>query len=71
VEGDVGYYESWTRDFPAFALGDRLWVTRHGGGEEPPRAAAVVRLLAEDEGQGVFGTGRHPATQIAARLLEE
>ncbi len=69
--GDVGYHESWTKDFPAFYLGDRLWVTRHGGGEEPPRPAAVVRLLADDQGEGVFGTGRHPATEIAARLLEE
>jgi ribosomal protein L11 methyltransferase len=71
LEGDVGYYENWTKDFPAFYLGDRLWVTRHGGGEEPSRPAAVVRLLADDQDEGVFGTGRHPATEIAARLLEE
>ena len=71
LEGDVGYHESWTADFPAFRLRDRLWVTRPRTDEPPTEDAVVVRLLADNEDRGVFGTGRHQATQITARLLEE
>ena len=63
------FSESWSDNFPPFSLG-RLCVAPHHTPEHPEGDVEVIRLVTEHCIKGVFGTGHHPTTVLAAQLLE-
>lgn len=71
LEGDVGFHESWTDEFPVVELTERLRVVPHSAGRSARDGEVVVRMIAEAAERGVFGTGRHPTTRLVARLVEK
>ena len=68
----VAYHETWNVAI-LIRAGRTLVIKPAGKAYEASDAERVVELPAggDGSGQGVFGTGRHPATQIALVLLEE
>ena len=67
----VAYHEAWD-DATPLRVGRTMVIKPAGKAHETLHADRVVELPAGDgSGRGVFGTGRHPATQLALVLLEE
>ena len=67
----VTYHEAWDDAAPV-RVGRTMVIKPAGRAHETLHADRVVELPAgEGSGRGVFGTGRHPATQLALVLLEE
>ena len=67
----VTYREAWG-DATPLRVGRTMVVKPAGTAHEASDADRVVELPAGNgPGRGVFGTGRHPATQLALVLLEE
>ena len=67
----VAYHETWD-DAAPLRVGRTIVVKPAGQAHEASGADLIVELPAGDgSGRGVFGTGRHPATQLALVLLEE
>ena len=68
----VRYSEDWSSP-AAVSLGSQIFVVRAAGNgpdaSTTARDGIVIRLPAAVE--GVFGTGRHPATRLAAQLLRD
>ena len=66
----VSYHETWDDAAPV-RVGRTLVVKPAGKAYEASRGDRIVELPAGDgSGRGVFGTGRHPATQLSLILLE-
>lgn len=73
VPDDVAviYRETWD-DLTPLRLGRAVVVKPAGESHEASDADRIIELPAGDGSkQGVFGTGRHPATQLSLILLEE
>ena len=67
----VTYRETWD-DLPPLRVGRAVVVKPAGESHEASDADRIIELPAGDGSkQGVFGTGRHPATQLSLILLEE
>ena len=67
----VTYHETWD-DATPLRVGRAIVIKPAGEPHEASAADLVVELPAGDgSGRGVFGTGRHPATQLSLVLLEE
>ena len=67
----VTYREAWG-DATPLRVGRTIVIRPAGQAHEASDADRVVELPAGDgSGRGVFGTGRHPATQLSLALLEE
>ena len=67
----VTYREAWD-DLSPLRVGRAMVVKPAGEPHEASRADRIIELPAgEGSKQGVFGTGRHPATRLALVLLEE
>jgi ribosomal protein L11 methylase PrmA len=67
----VTYRETWD-DLTPLRLGRAVVVKPAGESHEASDADRIIELPAGDGSkQGVFGTGRHPATQLSLILLEE
>ena len=67
----VTYHETWDDTAP-MRVGRAIVIKPAGKAHETSDADRIVELPAGDgSGRGVFGTGRHPATQLALVLLEE
>ncbi len=68
----VTYHETWD-DATPLRVGRTMVLKPAGQAHEASDADRVVELPAggDGSGQGVFGTGRHPATRLALILLEE
>jgi ribosomal protein L11 methyltransferase len=68
----VAYRETWDDATPV-RVGRTLVIKPAGGSHEASDADRVVELPAGGggSGRGVFGTGRHPTTQLTLVLLEE
>ena len=67
----VTYRETWD-DLTPLRVGRAVVVKPAGGFHEASDADRIIELPAGDGSkQGVFGTGRHPATQLSLILLEE
>ena len=67
----VTYHETWD-DATPLRVGRTMVIKPAGEPYEASDADLVLELPAADgSGRGVFGTGRHPATQLALILLEE
>ena len=65
----VTYHETW--DATPLRVGRTMVVKPAGKAHEASRGERIIVLPAGDgAGRGVFGTGRHPATQLALALLE-
>jgi len=64
----IRYAEDWSA-VETMPLGTRGLVT--SSVHEPHADTLLVRLPDLGDGAAVFGTGRHPATRLAARMLEE
>ena len=66
----VTYHEAWDEATPV-RVGRTMVIKPAGEPHEASDADLVVELPAGDgSGRGVFGTGRHPATQLSLVLLE-
>ena len=66
----VAYHETWD-DAAPMRVGRTMVVKPAGRAYEASRGDRIVELPAGDgSGRGVFGTGRHPATQLSLILLE-
>jgi ribosomal protein L11 methyltransferase len=66
----VTYHETWADAIP-IRVGRTLVVKPAGEAYETSDADRIIELPAGDgSGQGVFGTGRHPTTQLSLILLE-
>ncbi len=65
----VTYRETWD-DATPLRVGRTMVIRPAGQAHEASRGDRVVELPAGGSGRGVFGTGRHPATQLALVLLE-
>ena len=66
----VTYHETWADAIP-IRVGRTLVVKPAGEAYETSDADRIIKLPAGDGSeQGVFGTGRHPATQLSLILLE-
>ncbi|HEV2093264.1 MAG TPA: 50S ribosomal protein L11 methyltransferase [Rubrobacter sp.] len=66
----VTYHETWD-DATPLRVGRTMVVKPAGKAHEASRGERIIVLPAGDgAGRGVFGTGRHPATQLALALLE-
>ncbi len=67
----VTYHETWD-DAAPLRVGRAMVVKPAGKPHEASDADRIIELPAGDgSGRGVFGTGRHPATQLSLILLEE
>ena len=67
----VTYRETWD-DLTPLRVGRAVVVKPAGEAHEATDADRIIELPAGDGSkQGVFGTGRHPATQLSLILLEE
>ena len=67
----VTYRETWN-DLTPLRVGRAVVVKPAGESHEASDADRIIELPAGDGSkQGVFGTGRHPATQLSLILLEE
>ena len=67
----VTYRETWG-DLTPLRVGRAVVVKPAGESHEASDADRIIELPAGDGSkQGVFGTGRHPATQLSLILLEE
>src|ERR687894_610476 len=67
----VAYHETWDDTAP-MRVGHTMVIKPAGKAHEASDADRIVQLPAGDgSGRGVFGTGRHTATQLALVLLEE
>ncbi len=67
----VTYRETWD-DLTPLRVGRAVVVKPAGESHEASDADRIIELPAGDGSkQGVFGTGRHPATQLSLILLEE
>ncbi|CAA9484932.1 MAG: hypothetical protein AVDCRST_MAG25-3016 [uncultured Rubrobacteraceae bacterium] len=67
----VTYHETWDDAIP-LRVGRTIVIKPAGEAYKASDAHLVVELPAGDgSARGVFGTGRHPATQLALVLLEE
>ena len=67
----VAYHETWG-DAAPLRVGRTIVIKPAGKPHEASEADLIVLLPAGDgSGRGVFGTGHHPATQLALVLLEE
>lgn len=67
----VTYRETW-EDLTPLRVGRAVVVKPAGESHEASDADRIIELPAGDGfKQGVFGTGRHPATQLSLILLEE
>ncbi len=67
----VTYRETWNDATPV-RVGRTMVIKPVGKAYETSDADRVVELPASDgSGRGVFGTGRHPTTQLSLVLLEE
>ena len=67
----VAYHETWG-DATPLRVGRTIVIKPAGKPHEASEADRIVLLPAGDgSGRGVFGTGHHPATQLALVLLEE
>jgi ribosomal protein L11 methyltransferase len=67
----VTYHETWD-DATPLRVGRTIVVKPAGKPYEASRGDRIIELPAGDgSGQGVFGTGRHPATRLSLILLEE
>ena len=67
----VTYRETWD-DLTPLRVGRAVLVKPAGESHEASDADRIIELPAGDGSkQGVFGTGRHPATQLSLILLEE
>jgi ribosomal protein L11 methyltransferase len=68
----VTYRETWDDTAP-MRVGRTIVIKPAGKPHQASRGERVVELPAggDSSGQGVFGTGRHPATRLALVLLEE
>lgn len=67
----VTYRETWD-DLAPLRVGRAVVVKPAGESHEASDADRIIELPAGDGSkQGVFGTGRHPATQLSLILLEE
>lgn len=68
---EIRFGEDWPSDAEPMPLGKRFLIVPHGA--TPPEAGDREPLLlsTSDEEGGVFGTGRHASTRIAARLVEK
>jgi ribosomal protein L11 methyltransferase len=67
---DVQFHEAWSKDQRSFPLGDRFLVVPHSAPVHDEFDRVVIRLSEDDDARGIFGTGLHETTRIAARLLE-
>jgi ribosomal protein L11 methyltransferase len=67
------YKEAWSEDMFPIRIGRSSFVIiTVGATHEVPDSDRVIRLPMDKGGaQDVFGTGRHPATQLSLVLLEE
>jgi ribosomal protein L11 methyltransferase len=73
VPDDVGvtYHETWDDAIPIH-VGRTMAIKPANKPYEASHAARIIELPAGDGSeQGVFGTGRHPSTQLSLILLEE
>jgi len=67
----VTYHETWDDAAPV-RVGRAMVVKPAGKPHKASDADRIIELPAGDgSGRGVFGTGRHPATQLSLILLEE
>jgi ribosomal protein L11 methyltransferase len=68
----VAYHERWD-DLTPVRVGRTMVIMPAGKPHETSRGDRIIELPAggDGSGQGVFGTGRHPATRLALVLLEE
>ena len=67
----VAYHETWY-DAAPMRVGRTIVIKPAGKPYEASRGDRIIELPAGDGSeQGVFGTGRHPATRLALVLLEE
>ncbi len=67
----VTYHETWDDAAPV-RVGRTMVIKPAGKAHATSHGDRVVELPAGDRsGRGVFGTGRHPATQLSLVLLEE
>jgi ribosomal protein L11 methyltransferase len=67
----VTYRETWGDEAPV-RVGHTIVIKPAGKLHEASRGDRIIELPAGDgAGRGVFGTGRHPATQLSLILLEE
>jgi ribosomal protein L11 methyltransferase len=67
------YSETWSEDMFPIRIGHSSFViTNVGATHEVSDSDRIIRLPMDEGGaQTVFGTGRHPATQLSLVLLEE
>ena len=67
----VTYRETWNDSIP-IRVGRTIVVKPADKPYETPHAARIIELpVGDGSEQGVFGTGRHPTTQLSLILLEE
>ena len=67
----VTYHETWNDSIP-IRVSRTMVVKPADKSYETPHAAHIIELPVGDSSeQGVFGTGRHPTTQLSLILLEE
>jgi ribosomal protein L11 methyltransferase len=67
----VTYHETWNDSIP-IRVGRTMVVKPADKSYETPHAAQIIELpVGDGSEQGVFGTGRHPTTQLSLILLEE
>jgi ribosomal protein L11 methyltransferase len=68
---DVTYHETWDEAIP-IRVGRTMVIKPANKPYETSHATRIIELPAGDGSeQGVFGTGRHPSTQLSLILLEE
>jgi len=67
--GDEDWVQATQRQFAAFPVGNRLWITPswHASSQPAPEARATIVL---DPGLA-FGTGSHPTTRLCLEWLDE
>lgn len=67
----VTYHETWA-DATPLRVGRTMVIKPADEPYEPSHAARIIELpVSNGSEQGVFGTGRHPSTQLSLILLEE
>ncbi len=67
----VTYHETWNDAVP-IRVGRTMVIKPADKSYEPSNAARIIELpVGDGSEQGVFGTGRHPTTQLSLILLEE
>ncbi len=64
------YREIWT-DVSAMRIGRTMVIKRVNDPSESGTERVIMLPTSENSGRDVFGTGRHPATQLSLVLLEE